>query len=182
MPLQAGPYDRVWLSDKLIPDELRSALQAAIKPFEDVPEAEKDWHPNSNNQVLDLVHPSLYPLVYGKTQGKQKDGSIGTFSPPEPDEPLADHFLSDKFQWLPSDFEVKEDGSVVLVSPYINNVPPENAKTLVPVLEQIMVRAVPLWERVLSDLRRGELPMRLGPFVENESALAIVQWTDSKIR
>ncbi|KAL1705603.1 hypothetical protein EV121DRAFT_290271 [Schizophyllum commune] len=166
--IEAGPYDRVWLSDRLIPDELRSALQAAIKPFEDVPEAEKDWHPNSNNQVLDLVHPSLYPLVYGKTQGKQKDGSIGTFSPPEPDEPLADHFLSDKFQWLPSDFKVKEDGTVALVSPYINNVPPENAKTLVPVLERIMARAVPLWERVLSDLRRGELPMRLGPFVEND--------------
>jgi hypothetical protein len=24
----------------------------------------KDWHPGSNGQVLDLVHPSLYPIIY----------------------------------------------------------------------------------------------------------------------
>ncbi|KAJ2659055.1 hypothetical protein IWW48_003684, partial [Coemansia sp. RSA 1200] len=26
-----------------------------------------DWHPNSNNQVLNLVHPSLFPIVYKRS-------------------------------------------------------------------------------------------------------------------
>ncbi|KAL1745925.1 hypothetical protein HDZ31DRAFT_81609 [Schizophyllum fasciatum] len=169
--IEYGPYDRIWLSDKLIPDDLRSELQAAIKPFEDVPEAKKDWHPGSNNQVLDLVHPSLYPIVYGKTQIKQPDGTLATAQPPESGAGISSHFVSSKFQWLPSDFAVHDDGRVSLASPYINNVPRARAVTLVPVLERAMARAVPLWERVLSDLRREELPMRVGPFVDNEGGM-----------
>lgn len=46
---------------------LCEALKTAIKPLEDVPEDAKDWHPRSNGLVLDLVHPSLYPLVYGRS-------------------------------------------------------------------------------------------------------------------
>lgn len=33
--------------------------------MENIPERERDWHPGSDEQVLDLVHPSLWPLVYG---------------------------------------------------------------------------------------------------------------------
>ena len=36
--------------------------------LEDVPDNHKDWHLGSNGKVLDLVHPSLYPLVYGHTR------------------------------------------------------------------------------------------------------------------
>ena len=35
--------------------------------MEDVPEAEKDWHPGTSKQVLDLVHPSLYCIRIGET-------------------------------------------------------------------------------------------------------------------
>ncbi|KAL1669844.1 hypothetical protein GGF50DRAFT_109909 [Schizophyllum commune] len=182
--IECGPYECIWRSDKLIPDDLRTALRAAVAPLEDVPEDKKDWHPGSNKQVLDLVHPSLYPLVYGKTLGKQPDGSIGTFAPPlpscrSPGDPLVEYglqdaevlssYISPRFQWLPSDFEVREDGSVRLASSYVNNVPPEHAPRLVPVLERIVARAVPMWERVLGDLRRGEPKMRLGPVVESDS-------------
>lgn len=38
-----------------------------MRSLEDVHEGDKDWHPRSNGLVLDLVHPSLYPLVYGRT-------------------------------------------------------------------------------------------------------------------
>lgn len=37
-----------------------------MKPFEN--SEPKDWHPGSKNQVLDLVHPSLYCLIYGITR------------------------------------------------------------------------------------------------------------------
>ncbi|KAI5828686.1 hypothetical protein K523DRAFT_417386 [Schizophyllum commune Tattone D] len=179
-----GPYDCIWLSDKLIPVDVRDALRTAAAPLENVSDAQKDWHPGSKQQVLDLVHPSLYPLVYHRTLGKRPDGTIGTFAPPVPsyydhnrpfsedehfDTSVIQEFISPRFQWLPSDYEVYADGTVRLTSEYINNVPPEHAPRLVPVLERIVARAVPLWERVLSDLRRGEPNMRLGPVIEDDS-------------
>ncbi|KAK6084039.1 hypothetical protein SCUP515_14001 [Seiridium cupressi] len=59
---------RVSKSDTLVDEALRARLISATGPFRNVPDAQKDWHPNSNEQVLNLVHPSLYPLVHGKTQ------------------------------------------------------------------------------------------------------------------
>jgi len=55
-------------ADNLVSAELKAKLRAAVKVFEDVPEDERDWHPESNDMVLDLVHPSLFALVYGKTR------------------------------------------------------------------------------------------------------------------
>ncbi|KXN91117.1 hypothetical protein AN958_02893 [Leucoagaricus sp. SymC.cos] len=49
-------------SDCAIPNYLRSALKAAVAPRENIPPRKKDWHPGSNNQALDPVHPSLFPL------------------------------------------------------------------------------------------------------------------------
>ncbi|KAL1677548.1 hypothetical protein EV122DRAFT_252505 [Schizophyllum commune] len=173
-----GPYDCIWLSDKLIPVDVRDALRTAAAPLENVSDAQKDWHPGSKQKVLDLVHPSLYPLVYHRTLGKRPDGTIGTFAPPVPsyydhnrpfsedehfDTSVIQEFISSRFQWLPSDYKVHADGTVRLTSEYINNVPPEHAPRLVPVLERIVARAVPLWERVLSDLRRGEPICGWGP-------------------
>jgi hypothetical protein len=39
-----------------------------VEELEHVPDKHKDWHPGSNGKVLDLVHPSLYPIVYGRTR------------------------------------------------------------------------------------------------------------------
>ena len=50
-------------SDIAISTELRDALRSAVHPLEDVPEQEKDWHPQSDEKVLDLLHPSLFPVV-----------------------------------------------------------------------------------------------------------------------
>ena len=55
-------------SDTAIPSSLRHALKAAAAPLEDVPHTRRDWHPGSNDTVLDLVHPSLFPVVYGRTK------------------------------------------------------------------------------------------------------------------
>ena len=55
-------------SDTVSP-ELKTALQDAVKVFQDkIPEKLKDWHPGSNERVWDLVHPSLFPLIYGRTR------------------------------------------------------------------------------------------------------------------
>ena len=42
-----------------------------VAVLENVPDNEKDWHPGSNNQVLDLVHPSLYCFVNRVSPGVQ---------------------------------------------------------------------------------------------------------------
>ncbi|KAI4089436.1 MAG: hypothetical protein L6R37_008043 [Teloschistes peruensis] len=60
--------DGVWKSDSIIDEELRRALMKAVQPLENLSEAERDWHPGSSGKVLDLVHPSIYPLVYGQSQ------------------------------------------------------------------------------------------------------------------
>ncbi|OMJ14951.1 hypothetical protein AYI69_g7474 [Smittium culicis] len=39
-----------------------------ITYLENIPEKELDWHPGSKKQVLDLVHPSLFPVVFEETR------------------------------------------------------------------------------------------------------------------
>jgi hypothetical protein len=67
-----SPVDAVYQADGLISKELREELLKGVAVLEHVDEAKKDWHPGSNNQVLDLVHPSLYCFVKGVT--RQTDG------------------------------------------------------------------------------------------------------------
>ena len=58
----------VYKSDTAVSQETKLALQKAVRILEDVPESEKDWHPGSDGKVLDLVHPSLFPLIYGTSK------------------------------------------------------------------------------------------------------------------
>ena len=51
----------------LIAPSLKQSIRELAQKLEDVPDELKDWHPGSNGQVLDLVHPSLYCLHIGKS-------------------------------------------------------------------------------------------------------------------
>lgn len=55
-------------SDTAISVDLRESLKAAVRSLEDVPDIYKDYHPGSDGKVLDLVHPSLFPLIYGRSR------------------------------------------------------------------------------------------------------------------
>lgn len=158
---KVGTAERIWKSDKLIPSSLREELLAAVAPLETVPDPEKDWHPGSSGLVLDLVHPSLYPIVYGRTIGKAPGSATATtLTAPDfgDDEPI---FTSKNFQWLPSDFAVGDDGKVTLTSPYINNIHPTQHKELYSIIPGVLQHALPMFERVLSDVIRPLLPMRI---------------------
>ena len=105
-------------SDFAVPEELRLALCQAVQPLE----ADKDWHPGSEDQVLDLVHPSLYPLVYGQTkilprgtvdlEGLLRLNEHEVLPVPAEDDTVAVlsnvnvrlNLWSRKFQWLPAEF------------------------------------------------------------------------------
>lgn len=152
--IEVGPAERIWKSDKLIPSSLKERLLAAVVPLESVPGPNKDWHPGSDGFVLDLVNPFLYPIVLESTMD----------SGPEPS--WFPRCTSRKFQWLPSDFFVDPDGDVTLTSPYINNINPTLHKDLYAVIPEILQRAVPMFERALSDTIRPLLRMRIATSVQ----------------
>ncbi|KAJ2009775.1 hypothetical protein GGI04_000187 [Coemansia thaxteri] len=59
--------DGVWCSDSLIDEGTTNALKYHAAMLENVRGREKDWQPDSNGQVLNLVDPSLYPLDYQRS-------------------------------------------------------------------------------------------------------------------
>ncbi|KAJ2825805.1 hypothetical protein GGI24_003066, partial [Coemansia furcata] len=65
--IMLGAVDGVWCSDSLVDDETTKALKDYAAILENVPARDKDWHPNSNEQVLNLIHPSLFPLIYKRS-------------------------------------------------------------------------------------------------------------------
>lgn len=153
--VEVSAVDGVWQSDTLIDDNLRSRLREAVRVLEDVPEAEKDWHPGSGGQVLDLVHPSLFCLVReasGAPEHTWRNPATGR---------LPKYEFSEKFQWLPTEVDVSNDGEVAFRS-YVNNVHPETHRELAAVLPDLFARFRPLLENVLTDLGHPR-PLRIEP-------------------
>lgn len=163
---------RVVKSDTSVSQELQQQLREAVKPLLEVEPAKKDWHPNSNEQVLNLVHPSLYPLVYGKTRALEI-GRVGLLNcmdatgrgtivgdddnPPEPTRrrgygrPEESAFWSTRFQWLPAEVKFQgESGTEVKITSYINNLHPEKHQVLYLVVEKLISIAIPAWNGVLT--------------------------------
>ncbi|MFF9277059.1 DUF4246 domain-containing protein [Streptomyces griseosporeus] len=150
--IEVSAVDGVWHSDALVDDKLSSRLREAVRVLEDVPEAEKDWHPGSDGQVLDLVHPSLFCLVREVSGAPERAWQ-------NPTDRYSKHEFSEKFQWLPTDVDVSDDGEVTFRS-YVNNVHPEKHHELASVLPDLFARFLPLWENVLTDLRHPR-PLRI---------------------
>lgn len=148
-----------YLSDNALPTPLQKQFSALVSVLEDVPDEEKDWHPRSNQQVLDLVHPSLYCCVFGHTRKMLSPPDRVFGSPLEqmeatlfaatevvhgPDMALVE---PTSFQWIPTDFAVLEDGSVRVLS-YINNLHPATHSELYDAIATIVGRFVPIFEKM----------------------------------
>ncbi|MFE5396112.1 DUF4246 domain-containing protein [Streptomyces sp. NPDC056568] len=149
---EVSAVDGVWQSDTLVDEELRGRLREAVRVLEEVPGAERDWHPGSGGQVLDLVHPSLFCLVRGVSGEPEKAWR-------NPTNRYSKYEFSERFQWLPTDVDVSDDGDVVFRS-YVNNVHPEAHRGLSSVLPDLFARMLPLLENVLTDLRHPR-PLRI---------------------
>ncbi|CAF3660059.1 unnamed protein product, partial [Rotaria sp. Silwood1] len=61
--MEMSVVDGVWQSDELISQDIKQSLISYVIILENVPENEQDWHPGTNKQILDLVHPSLFCFV-----------------------------------------------------------------------------------------------------------------------
>ena len=59
---------------------------------------------------------------------------------------------SAKYAWLPADFHVGDEGTVRCLS-YINNLHPVQHAAMYPLVERVVARFIPLFERVLTSLR-----------------------------
>ncbi|KAF8646019.1 hypothetical protein AX16_007444 [Volvariella volvacea WC 439] len=164
-------------SDTAVEYELKAALCKAIKHLEDVPDKEKDWHPGSDGKILDLVHPSLFPLVYGRTRVLEDDMTDledfvkkcgkGVMAP-VPEERETKSLVgswagsyrpySRRFQWLPCEvsLEESEQGKVrARITSYINNLHPGKFSKLYDIIEKVIARAIPLWNATLTAVRYG---------------------------
>ncbi|MFG3037496.1 DUF4246 domain-containing protein [Streptomyces sp. NPDC048330] len=148
--IEVSAVDGVWQSDTLIDDKLATRLREAVRVLEDVPETELDWHPGSDGQVLDLVHPSLFCLVREASGAPERAWQ-------NPTNQFSKHEFSEVFQWLPTDVDVSDGGDAAFRS-YVNNVHPETHRELAAVLPDLFARMLPLWENVLTDLRHPRPP------------------------
>lgn len=150
--IEVSAVDGVWQSDTLVDDKLNSRLCEAVRVLEEVPEAEKDWHPGSDGQVLDLVHPSLFCLVREVSGAPERAWR-------NPTDQYSKYEFSERFQWMPTDVDVSDDGEVTFLS-YVNNVHPDTHRELTSVLPDLFARFRPLLENVLTDLRHPR-PLRI---------------------
>jgi len=144
-------------SDTAVPTALRDDLIEGVKVLENVPEHKKDWHPGSDNKVLDLLHPSLFPVVFGLTKAlpDEKVPLEGCISYTGKGEPTQSYMPTrmdlppyGSFQWLPTDVQLTDSGAELLG--YINNLHPEQHQDLFKTLERMVDVAVPLWDECLS--------------------------------
>ncbi|CBX90456.1 hypothetical protein LEMA_P065820.1 [Plenodomus lingam JN3] len=159
-------------SDTAISADIKEELRNAVRDLEDVPDHQKDWHPGSDGQVLDLVHPSLFPLIYQRSR-ILPDSTInlvtclqsigkGTILPdPQPNlKNTGDsHLWSSRFQWLPCDVSFP-DGKNARIDSYINNLHPVDHKGLYTTIEKLITKAVPFWDVVYRCNAAGDLQSR----------------------
>ena len=117
-------------SDKAVPEQLKQELREAVSTLENIPAIHRDWHPGSDEKVLDLVHPSLFPLMYGRSRALT-DGLVTldnclemcgkgdiTAIPDKPKAPAPEYswahvedpakLWSNAFQWLPCEVKFND--------------------------------------------------------------------------
>jgi hypothetical protein len=132
-----------------------------VAHLSDILYPEKDWHPGSNNTVLDLVHPSLYLFVSGKTRTVSVDPENGRTCLPTslPGVPnlSSEEFTSTKYQWIPTPVTIDASGKATFIS-YINNLHPEHHRELYSALAEMFGQTLPLFERVLRFLKSPRTP------------------------
>jgi len=185
LPIVPSAVDGVYQSDELIDAELKKKFAQQILALEQVPEHELDWHPGSNNQVLDLVHPSLYCLVNGVSKiipkrqtnnpkkRRREDDQLEASQ--EIEEQAEEQLLnaafsrksknsSNKYQWLPAEFAVDSSGKVTIES-YINNLNPYVHQELYLSIASIFEKFVPLFNKVVIDLL-NPMPHRIPAKIE----------------
>jgi hypothetical protein len=123
--------------------------------------------------VQDLVHPAMYPLVYGRTRAFPEEfvgredairfwAGKGTILEKDDPETAVEReresnrygyvqrdSWSETYQWLPANVDIQRDGHVKFTS-YINNLHPKKYTGIYQGLETLIEQALPLWDQCLT--------------------------------
>ncbi|KAL9652012.1 hypothetical protein ABK040_000353 [Willaertia magna] len=141
--------------EDLISKDLTERLKKCLIEFENVPEEQKDYHPGTDNQVLDLIHPSLYCYVKGVSEIVGKGVEKVEEKKEEKEDDYRYYYRTPRektfkveTQWLPTEFLLKENNEIEIQS-YINNVDERKHKELYDVIGKIFSQFVPLFNRVI---------------------------------
>lgn len=124
----------VVVADSFLPPQLAESLEGQLDAL--LTEKPLDIHPGSNSQVVDLIHPSLYPYIEG-------------VSPVSSQEALSECArVKDKYAWLPAEFDVDAHRNVS-ISSYINNLDRKEWPDLYTDLSFAFAAMLPMYEKVL---------------------------------
>ncbi|CAI5757617.1 unnamed protein product [Candida verbasci] len=165
-----GCEDKIVYSDQVIDksckDKFRKKVDELVGSLIDL-----DYHPGSNNQVIDIVHPSLFPLQYGVTPIIIDNLEIVEYHPrvQNAKPAVADFGVSKNYQWLPA-LLTYDDG--FKFKSYINNLHPFKHKQLYTSIESIFNRIIPGLNYTLSryaseDFIRIPIPTYLDAYNED---------------
>ncbi|KAI8895686.1 hypothetical protein BC833DRAFT_600370 [Globomyces pollinis-pini] len=161
--LQKDIVKRTVSSDNSIDSKLLGTFLEQVAILENDTNENKDWHPFSNEQVRNLIHPSLYCLVYKKSKilplnlrkgvhflpdNESLFKNVKTALPPKFESEIDQLYASTAFQWIPSEFFIDKNGEVRITS-YINNLNPVIYKEMYRTVEKIFERFIPMFEIVL---------------------------------
>ncbi|KAJ1546250.1 hypothetical protein HK405_007258 [Cladochytrium tenue] len=143
----------VYISDNILEPALLARLRALAAPLEATAAEEAD----PSAAVLNLVHPSPHALVFGRTLvAADPEAVVGLAPAPLPPRPRSVPFgrgnRSRRFQWLPAEVDVGDNGEVVIRS-YINNLEPARHGALYGALATVFKRVLPMLELALGSLR-----------------------------
>lgn len=172
-----GGVEGTFAADDALPEALHDRL---VEGFATLASGPKDWHPGSNKQVLDLVHPSLFCLERGVTPELKAGCKMSTL--PHKDASRWAAFLSgisakpevkqangsdsswpprwaspQGLAWLPAEFALSADGKRCDILTYINNLDPSEHSALYGVIGECFVCVAPLLEAVLSGIAETEM-------------------------
>jgi len=143
----------------LLPPELEEKIRWQL---DCLAESSHDFHPQSNNMVRNLIHPSFCPYVHGESwpgnlapieHGFSRDDGQLHFDLGEVSK--SDYFAHclvgvkewSRYQFLPAEVDVDEDGSAKFAS-YVNNAPDD--PELCRMLEDTLSRILPYFEKVVT--------------------------------
>ncbi|KAI0858284.1 hypothetical protein F4860DRAFT_517014 [Xylaria cubensis] len=153
-------------SDCLIPPAVTNALRNAFERLKKDQQGFPDWHPGTDEKVLNLVNPSMYPLVFKSTKCLPKEvvgvadavakwagkGTVIDNKDTNDDDGMVPlEFWSEDYQWLPSNVVMRDDGSVKFTS-YINNLHPTKYPEVYSAIEKLVENALPMWDQCLYDM------------------------------
>ncbi|KAK5670464.1 hypothetical protein QVD99_003145 [Batrachochytrium dendrobatidis] len=147
-----GPVELTYILDNGIPDNVYTRLMTNVSDIE------HGSNHNTGQMVHNLIDASMYSVVYGQTIIAPLSIRLEytTMVPCDmllstrlvSDTPIIDSspkFISRKFQCLPSEFRVEQDGSVTINS-YINNLNPIWHRDMYKCIAKIFKCFVPMFE------------------------------------